>query len=263
MLKALYTSATGLNAQQLVVDNTANNLANSNTTGFKQSAVDFEDLIYETTRQPGSEITQNLQTPIGLQIGSGVRVTGTTKLFTEGNLQNTNNPLNIAIQGDGFLKVVLPSGDFRYTRDGNLQMNSSGQLVNADGFLVQPNIKFPQDTTSITIGVDGTVSVTTASQPNQTSTVGSLTLTRFPNNAGLSADGGDLYAETPASGAGKDTTPGLNGTGTLLQNYLEGSNVNVVQELVNLIQAQRSYEFNTRAMNAVDQMLAATSNITR
>jgi flagellar basal-body rod protein FlgG len=263
MIKALFTAATGLSAQQTVVDNTANNLANANTTGFKRSNVDFEDLIYETKRSAGSDAAQGLQLPTGLQIGSGVRIAGTSKNFSQGVLTNTGNPLDLAIQGNGFFKVTLPNGQIAYTRSGNFTTNSTGEIVTADGYPIAPQISLPQDTTSVSIGADGTISVITAGAPNKSTAVGSLVITQFLNPAGLSSEGSNMYSETAASGAPKDSTPGTNGTGTLQQNYLEGSNVQVVQELVNLILAQRAYEFNTRAVKAADEMLSDATNITR
>jgi flagellar basal-body rod protein FlgG len=262
MMKALFTSATGLAAQQTMVDSTSNNLANVNTTGFKRSQPDFEDLLYVTQRTPGAETAQNTPSPGGLQIGSGVRVSGNTKIFTQGTLTNSSNPLNVAIQGDGFFRITLPSGDLRYTRDGTFQLNATGNLVTADGYLVTPQITIPQNATSISIGTDGTVTAQVAGQaaPSQ---VGQISLYRFPNSSGLSADGSNLLAETSASGAAIQGVGGQQGAGTILQGYLEGSNVDVVHELVNLIVAQRAYEFNTRAVRAADDMLSYTTNLSR
>lgn len=262
MMKALFTGATGMEAQQMVVDNTANNLANVNTTGFKKSMMDFEDLIYVTQRTPGSEVAQGLQVPTGLQIGSGVRPAGNTKIFSEGVLSNTSNPLNVAIQGDGFFGVTLPDGQIQYTRDGTFHLDQSGDLVTTDGFLLSPKITIPQDALSITIGVDGTVSVTTPNSQTTPNTVGKITLVQFPNEAGLSSEGANLYSETPSSGAAKQVTPGQQGAGTLQQGFLEQSNVDIVTELVNLIQAQRAYEINSRAIKVADEMLQSTNNIT-
>ncbi len=265
MIKALYTSATGLAAQQLVVDNTSNNLANANTTGFKRSQMDFQDLLYVTSRQPGAEAAQNLTVPSGLQIGSGVRPAGNTKLFTEGVLVNTGNALDVAIQGDGFLQVTLPNNEIRYTRAGTLQQNANGQLVTVDGFLVTPQVTFPQGTQSISIGTDGTVSVTLAggNGGSQTQTLTQLQLVRFANPAGLSSEGSNLFAQTASSGQPVIAVPGQNGLGTLLQGFRENSNVDVVQEMVNLILAQRAYEFNTKAIQSADQMLSDTNNLVR
>jgi flagellar basal-body rod protein FlgG len=263
MIKALYTSATGMNAQQTVIDNTANNLANVNTNGFKRSQVNFQDLIYVTDQPPGSEAAQGLQLPNGTQVGSGVRVSGTTKIFTPGDLVNTGNPLDIAIEGDGFIQITLPNGEINYTRDGSLQLNSNGNLVSSSGFLVQPQVSIPQEAVSVSIGSDGTVSVVNAGSTTTSTVIGQLTLVRFPNPAGLSSQGGNLYQQTPSSGAPIIATPGLNGTGLIQQSFLEKSNVDVVAEMVNLILAQRAYEFNTRAIRTADDMLSNTAAITR
>jgi flagellar basal-body rod protein FlgG len=263
MIRSFHTSATGMNAQQLVLDNTANNLANVNTTGFKSSQVEFQDMLYQTLRQPGSESTQGQQVPVGVQIGNGVRIAGNTRLFSNGSLDNTGNSLDMAIEGAGFFQILAPDGSFRYTRDGSFRLNANSQLVTADGLFVDPQLSFPQDATSISIGTDGTVSVTTAGSPTTSTTVGKITITRFANPAGLSAEGRNLYVATAASGQPTTTAPGENGTGMLRGGYLERSNVQVVQELVNLIQAQRAYEFNTKAIRVADQMLSDTNDLVR
>jgi flagellar basal-body rod protein FlgG len=263
MIRAFHTAATGMNAQQLLVDNTANNLANINTTGFKRSEVAFQDLIYLNLLQPGTQLFQGNPVPTGLQIGNGVRVAGTSKIFTEGTLTNTTNPLDMAIQGDGFFQVTVPDGTLRYTRDGTFRLNASGQLVTSDGYLLTPNITIPNDAQSISIGTDGTVSAITATSPTTPTTVGQIQLVRFPNEAGLSAEGRNLFNATGASGQPTTTQPGLNGAGVLQQGFLEQSNVDVVQELVNLILAQRAYEFNTRAVRVSDEMLSATNDLVR
>ena len=263
MIKALFTSAAGMKAQQLVVDNTANNLANVNTTGFKRSQVDFQDLLYVTKRSAGTEAAQGLQIPTGLQIGSGVRPAANTKVFSEGVLENTDNKLDVAIEGEGFLQITVPSGETRYSRDGALRLNSTGNVVTSEGYLIQPQVTLPQDALSISIGTDGTISVITAGSPNSSTTVGSLTLVRFANPAGLSSEGGNLYAESAASGSPTTGTPGQNGFGTLRQGFLERSNVEVVSELVSLIMAQRAYEINSRAIRVGDEMLSTANDITR
>jgi flagellar basal-body rod protein FlgG len=263
MIRAFDTSATGMNAQQLVLDNTANNLANVNTTAFKRSEIEFQDLLYANLRQPGATSAQNLQVPNGLQIGNGVKIIGNTKLFTNGSIQQTGNQLDMAIQGAGFFQITTPSGATQYTRDGSFQLNANNQLVTADGFLVQPPITLPQDTTTITVGVDGNISVVTASSPNTSTVVGQLQLARFANPAGLSAEGGNLFSQTLSSGTPIVGTPSQNGIGTLQGGSLEQSNVNVVSELVNLIQAQRAYEFNTKAINVADEMLSSTKDLVR
>ncbi len=263
MLRAFNSSATGMAAQQMVLDNTANNLANLNTTAFKRSTVEFQDLLYSTLRQPGSISTQGQQVPTGIQVGNGVKVAGTTRLFSTGTLTNTGNSLDMAIQGDGFFQITNPSGGFMYTRDGTFRLNSTNQLVTADGYFVNPQMTFPADTLSVSIGADGTISATTASSPTTATQVGKLQVTRFPNPAGLSAQGKNLYSETPASGTAQTVTPGLNGTGQIQGGFLEQSNVDVVAEMVNLIQAQRAYEFNTKAVQTADQMLSASTNLVR
>lgn len=247
-------------AQGFSVDNTANNLANSNTVGFKRNQVDFQDLIYSSIRQPGTEILQGQQVPVGLQLGLGVRVSGNSKIFAQGSLQNTSNPLDVAIEGEGFFQITYPDGTFRYTRAGNFNLNASGQLVTDDGFLLTPSITIPPDAVSIAIGTDGTVSVVTAAAPNVTTAVGQIMLARFPNPAGLSAQGRNLFTETMASGAPLIGQPSMVGMGMLRQGFLETSNVEAVTELVNLIKAQRAYEFNSRAIRVADDMLRDTAN---
>jgi flagellar basal-body rod protein FlgG len=263
MIKALFTSSTGMRTQQTLVDVTANNLANVNTTGFKKSQADFADLIYITERSPGADAAQGLQIPTGLQVGSGVRVAGTTKLFQEGALVNTGNQFDIAIEGQGFFQIAQPDGSLRYTRDGAFRLNRDGALVTADGFQLQPQITIPPDAISVGIGADGTVSVISSGSPNTSTPVGQITLTRFVNPAGLSSEGRNLLAESASSGAPQTATPGQTGAGFLRQGFLERSNVDVVQELVNLILAQRAYEFNTRAVRTSDEMLSNTTNLTR
>jgi flagellar basal-body rod protein FlgG len=250
-------------AQQMVLDNTANNLANLNTTGFKRSQVDFQDLLYATLRTPGATTSTGQQVPTGIQIGNGVRVSGTTRLFSTGTLENTGNPLDIAIEGDGFFQITNPNGGFRYSRDGSFRINSNSQLVTSDGYFLSPNITLPTDTLRVTIAEDGTVTVTTAGSPTTSTQVGRLTIARFANPAGLSGEGRNLFVETPASGTPQPFNPGQNGAGLLRGGFLEHSNVDVVAEMVNLIQAQRAYEFNTKAIKVADEMLAASSDLVR
>jgi flagellar basal-body rod protein FlgG len=261
MIKALFTASTGMNAQTTFIDNTSNNIANVNTNGFKSGQVDFQDLIYVNLKAPGADTAQGLFVPTGLQIGSGTRVAGVTKVFLPGGIVNTGNPLDIAIEGDGFLQVTLPNGQLAYTKDGSLRLNNNGSLTTTDGFLITPAITIPNTAVSVTIGADGTVSVINAGAPNSTTVLGQLTLARFVNPAGLYAEGRNLFSETASSGAPQIATPGLNGIGLIQQGYLERSNVNVVNELVNLILAQRAYEFNTRAVRSADNMLASTTNL--
>ncbi|MBZ0096523.1 MAG: flagellar basal-body rod protein FlgG [Sulfuricella sp.] len=254
MIRSLWISKTGLDAQQTQMDVIANNLANVSTNGFKRSRAVFEDLLYQTLRQPGAQSSQQTQLPSGLQIGTGVRPVATERIFTQGNLQQTGNSLDVAIQGNGFFQVLLPDGTTAYTRDGSFQTNSQGQLVTSSGFAVQPAITIPANSNSITIGRDGTVSVTQAGTTALTQ-VGTLQLVNFVNPAGLQSQGENLYLETASSGTPSTGTPGTNGLGLLSQGYAETSNVNVVEELVNMIQTQRAYEINSKAIQTSDQML--------
>jgi flagellar basal-body rod protein FlgG len=262
MIRASFTAATGMNAQQTVVDTTSNNLANVNTTGFKRMQPQFQDLIYLTDRTPGSAASQGLALPTGLQVGNGVAISGNQKVFTPGTLVNTSNPYDVAIDGEGFFQVTLPNGQIYYTRAGNFSLNSNGNLVTSDGFLLSPQLTIPQNALSVSIGTDGTISVTTpgATAPTQ---IGQLTMTRFQNPAGLNNEGRNLYAATQSSGQPIQTTPGQQGAGLIRQGFLEGSNVDVVAEMVNLITAQRAYEFNTKAITTADQMLSFTTNLIR
>ncbi len=259
MLRAFSTAATGMTAQQTMVDVIANNLANVNTNGFKRSQIDFQDLLYAKLRQPGAEVAAGIKTPGGLEVGSGVRVASTVKVFTAGELENTGRNLDIAITGDGFLQVTLPNGEIRYTRDGLLQTNANGQLVTTTGYTIEPNITIPVDATSVDIGKDGTVNITDAS--GNMSVVGTLQLARFPNSSGLSSEGDNLLAQTEASGTATLGTPGENGFGTIMSGFLEKSNVQMVTELVNLITAQRAYEINSRAIVAGDDMLSTATGL--
>ncbi|MBK4737027.1 flagellar basal-body rod protein FlgG [Noviherbaspirillum pedocola] len=254
MIKSLWIAKTGLDAQQTQMDTIANNLANVSTSGFKRSRAVFEDLLYQNLRQPGANSSQQTQLPSGLQIGTGVRTVATERIHTQGNLQQTSNDKDVAIQGAGFFQVTLPDGTTAYTRDGSFQTDSQGQLVTSSGFVVQPAITIPANAQSLTIGRDGTVSVT---QPGSASPVqvGSLQLATFINPAGLESRGENLYVETTASGNPSTNTPGTNGAGMLSQGYVETSNVNVAEELVNMIQTQRAYEINSKAITTSDQML--------
>jgi flagellar basal-body rod protein FlgG len=254
MIRSLWISKTGLDAQQTQMDVIANNLANVSTNGFKRSRAVFEDLLYQTIRQPGAQSSQQTQLPTGLQLGTGVRPVATERIFTQGNLQQTSNDKDVAIQGAGFFQVLLPDGTTAYTRDGSFQVDSQGQLVTSSGFTIQPTITIPTGAESITIARDGTVSVTTAGTVAATQ-VGTLQLATFINTAGLQAKGENLYVETAASGNPNIGAPGANGIGTLSQGYVETSNVNVVEELVNMIQTQRAYEINSKAITTSDQML--------
>lgn len=254
MIRSLWIAKTGLDAQQTQMDTIANNLANVSTSGFKRSRAVFEDLLYQNMRQPGAQTSQQTQLPSGLQVGTGVRTVATERIFTQGNLQQTSNDKDLAIQGNGFFQVLMPDGTTGYTRDGSFQVDSQGQMVTASGFAVQPAITIPANAQSITVGRDGTVSVTIPGTAAATQ-VGQLQLATFINAAGLESKGENLYAETTASGNANTNTPGTNGAGMITQGYVETSNVNVAEELVNMIQTQRAYEINSKAITTSDQML--------
>jgi len=254
MEPALWAAKTGLDAQQTQMTVTANNLANVATTGFKASRGVFEDLLYQNVTQVGSNTSQTTQSPSGLQLGTGVRMVATETINTQGSLSQTGNSLDLAVQGRGFFQVLLPSGQLAYTRDGSFQLTSTGQVVTAEGYPLQPAMTIPTGTQSISIGTDGTVSVQLAGQSAPT-TVGTVQLADFINPAGLQNLGGNLLAESASSGAATTGTPGVSSLGTLVQGSLEASNVNVVEEMVNMIQIQRAYEMNSKAVQTCDQML--------
>ena len=254
MIRSLWIAKTGLDAQQTNIDVISNNLANVSTNGFKRARPVFEDLLYQTLRQPGAQSSQQTQLPTGLQLGTGVRPVAVERIHTQGNLQQTGNSLDLAISGNGFFQILMPDGTTAYTRDGSFQVDSQGQMVTASGYSVQPAITIPSNATSVTIGKDGTVSVLQAGTPTPTQ-VGTLQLASFINSAGLQSLGENLFQETAASGAPSANTPGTNGLGYLNQSYVETSNVNVVEEMVNMIQAQRAYEINSKAVTVSDQML--------
>ena len=258
-MRAMFTAATGMDAQTQRIDTIANNLANANTTGFKKSQVDFTDLMYAAVRRPGGNQTSNTHTPTGLEIGTGVTPASTLKIFTPGTIHNTDGELDVAINGHGFFQVETHTGEIRYTRDGNLRMDSEGTLVTSKGNPIYPRMTLPTDSEAISIGADGTVTVQTpGDDPSQ---VGTIELARFTNPAGLSSEGGNLLAETMASGAPTTGTPGNDGLGELQQGYLEGSNVEEVNELVDLISAQRTYELNSRVVRAGDRVMQAANQI--
>ncbi|MEP7186250.1 MAG: flagellar basal-body rod protein FlgG [Rhodanobacter sp.] len=259
MLSSLWIAKTGLDAQQTRMDVISNNLANANTTGFKTSRASFQDLMYQNKGQPGGQTTQQTLSPSGLMLGTGVRVVGTSKLFTQGSITQTGNSLDVAIQGSGFLQVSMPDGSTAYTRDGSLQTDANGQLVTANGYPLDPPVTLPSNVQSITIGNDGTVSATTNGTAASVQ-VGALQLANFVNPAGLEARGDNLYVETSSSGSPETGQPGLNGLGTLAQGSLESSNVNVVGEMVDMIETQRTYEMNSKAISATDQMLQNLTN---
>lgn len=254
MQAALWISKTGLEAQDKTIATISNNLANVNTTAYKQSRALFEDLIYQNMSQAGASSTQNTTIPTGINMGTGVRLVATQKVFTQGPIQNTGNPKDIAIRGRGFFQVLMPDGSLAYTRAGNFQMDPQGQLTTPNGYVIQPPISIPEQTQSLTVGTDGTVSVVVAGTSTPTQ-IGEIQLVDFINPAGLQPMGENLYMETVASGTAQIGNPGSNGLGTLQQFSLEGSNVNVVEELVNMIQAQRSYEITAKGIQTVDSML--------
>ncbi|MGX9220780.1 flagellar basal-body rod protein FlgG [Massilia varians] len=254
MIRSLFIAKTGLEAQQTKLDVITNNLANVSTTGFKRSRAVFEDLLYQNVRQPGAQSSQQSNLPSGMQIGTGVRAVATERMFTQGNPQLTGNSKDVMVNGSGFFPVLLPDGTQAYTRDGSFQSDANGRLVTSSGYAIEPAITIPANAEAITVGRDGTVSVKLpgAAAPTQ---IGSLQLATFVNPAGLESRGENLYVETGASGNPNLNVPGTNGAGVLMQGYVESSNVNVVEEMVNMIQTQRAYEINSKAITTSDQML--------
>ncbi|HRF62842.1 MAG TPA: flagellar basal-body rod protein FlgG [Candidatus Competibacter sp.] len=259
MTASLWIAKTGLDAQQTRMSVISNNLSNASTTGFKQSRAQFEDLLYQNVRQTGGQTSQNTQLPSGLMLGTGVRIVSTAKVFTQGNLTQTGNNLDLAVNGRGFFQVQLPDGTAAYTRDGSFQINSEGQIVTSNGYLLQPEITIPANTQTITIGTDGTVSAKAANESAATQ-VGTIQLTDFINPAGLQAIGGNLFLESTASGSPQTGEPASNGMGSVVQGSLETSNVNVVEELVDMIETQRTYEMNSKAISTTDEMLQYVNN---
>ena len=260
MIRSLSIAKTGLDAQQTQLDVVANNLANVGTTGFKRSRAVFEDLMYQNLRQSGGQTSDQTRMPSGLQLGTGVRVVATERIHTQGNSTKTENQKDVMISGSGFFQVLMPDGTAAYTRDGSFQTDQNGQLVTASGYPVQPAITLPPNTTSMTIGRDGTVSVVQAGSAASVQ-VGQIQLATFLNATGLQSNGENLYVETDASGGANQTAPGQNGAGSLSQGYVESSNVNVVEELVNMIQTQRAYEINSKVVKTSDEMLARLSQL--
>ncbi|MGI9321065.1 MAG: flagellar basal-body rod protein FlgG [Thiogranum sp.] len=261
MNKALWVAKTGLEAQQTRMSVISNNLANVNTTGFKRDRAVFEDLLYQNVRQVGAQSSQDTRLPSGLQLGTGVRTVATEKIHTLGNIVQTENSLDVAIQGRGFFQVLKPDGNMGYSRDGSFKMDETGQLVTSSGYVIQPAITVPNNSTSLTIGSDGVVSSLTPGSATPTQ-LGSIQLADFINPGGLQAVGQNLFDETASSGSPSTGTPGLNGLGTVIQGALETSNVNVVEELVNMIETQRAYEMNSKAIQTTDRMLQfVTSNL--
>lgn len=260
MIRSLWIARTGLDAQQTQLDVIANNLANVSTNGFKRSRAVFEDLLYQTLRQPGAQSSQQTQIPAGLQLGTGVRPVSTAHVFTQGNLQKTDNSLDIAVQGSGFFQILLPDGTTGYTRDGSFQKDNQGQIVTSDGYPLQPAITIPATALTVSIGTDGTVSTTQAGSAASTQ-IGSIQVATFINPAGLQSAGQNLFLETAASGTPTPNTPGTNGAGVTNQGYVETSNVNVAEELVTMIQTQRAYELNSKVVSTSDAMLGRLTQL--
>ena len=260
MIRSLWVARTGLDAQQTQLDVIANNLANVSTNGFKRGRAVFEDLLYQTLRQPGAQSSQQTQIPSGLQLGTGVRPVSTARIFTQGNIQKTDNALDVGIQGDGFFQILLPDGTTAYTRDGSFQKDNQGQIVTANGYPLQPNITIPANALTVTIANDGTVSITQpgVAAPTQ---IGNIQLANFVNSGGLQSIGQNLFLETASSGTPTPNAPGSNGAGVLNQGYVETSNVNVAEELVTMIQTQRAYELNSKVVSTSDAMLGRLTQL--
>ncbi|MGE0039788.1 MAG: flagellar basal-body rod protein FlgG [Vicinamibacterales bacterium] len=262
MIRALYTAASGMNAQQANIDTTANNLANVNTIGFKKSRAEFEDLVYQQIKAAGAPVSPSGDAPVGLEIGLGTRPVATARDFRPGNLRATTGPLDLAVEGRGFFQVSLPSGETGYTRAGALHLSGDGALVTSEGYPIEPQIAVPAEATNVTISKEGIVSVTLAGQ-SASQQLGTIELAGFQNPAGLQAQGGNIYTATSASGDPQTGVPGANGLGTIAQGFLEESNVSVVEEMVNMILGQRAYEANSKVVKASDEMLAQVNNLVR
>ena len=260
MIRSLWISKTGMEAQQTQLDHISNNLANVATSGYKRAHAQFEDLIYQNLRQAGAASSEQTQLPTGLQVGLGTRAVATARNFSQGNLQQSGGNLDVAIKGNGFFQVSMPDGTTAYTRDGSFQVDSQGQIVNNSGFLVQPGITIPANAQSVTIAPDGTVTAAVSGQA-QPQNLGQLQLASFVNPGGLEPRGSNLFTETAASGTPNTASPGSSGQGTLQQGFVETSNVNVVEELVSMIQTQRAYELNSKAISTSDQMLQRLSQL--
>lgn len=262
MIRALYSAATGMTAQETNIDVISNNLANVNTTGYKKSRADFQDLIYQYLIEPGAPTSSTTKNPSGIQVGLGVKTAAVQKVFSQGDLTSTGNQLDVAIEGDGFMQVQLPDGSAAYTRAGSLKLNDQGQLSTPDGYIIDPAVTIPSDALSISIGQDGSVSARTPGSTAPT-TIASVTAVRFPNNAGLRSIGRNLYTETESSGAPVQGIFGENGIGTLSQGFLESSNVSIVEQVVSMITAQRAYEASSKGVTTADEMLSQAINIKR
>jgi len=262
MLRSLFISASGMEAQRLNLDVIANNLANANTVGFKKSRADFQDLMYQNLRTPGATSAEGLQIPSGIMIGLGVRPIAVQKIFTQGDFVQTGNSLDLVIEGDGFFQISLPDGTIAYTRAGAFKLDSEGRIVNSDGYLLEPGITVPANTLNITIGSDGKVTVLQAGSSTPVE-IGQIEIAKFANPAGLMAIGKNLFLQTDSSGEAITGIPGSEGMGTIAQGFLELSNVNIVEEMVNMIISQRAYEINSKAIQASDEMLQTINNLKR
>lgn len=260
MMRSLWTGTTGMHSQQLNIDVIANNLANVSTTGFKKSKADFQDLLYQIMKVPGSQSSEDTESPTGIQVGLGVKPAAVGKVFTQGDLILTENELDIAIEGEGFLQIEMPNGNTGYTRAGALKLDGDGRLTNSDGYPITPEITIPDGSQDITISETGIVSAVIGDDTESTE-VGNIELAGFTNNAGLAALGKNLFAETASSGTPQTGTPGDDGYGFLLQTYLEGSNVNIVEELASMITTQRAYEVNSKTIQTSDEMMQTTVNL--
>ncbi len=262
MIRALWTAASGLEAQQMTIDVISNNLANVNTTGYKRANADFQDLMYQTIVSPGTSSSSGNTFPTGIEVGHGTRLVAIQKLFSQGGFKQTQNPLDLAIEGDGFFQLIHPNGGTAYTRAGAFKRDSEGRIVNSDGYVLDPEIVIPSDAKEVTVGADGTVSVLVEGETEPTE-IGTIQLVRFANPGGLMSTGKNLYQTTPASGTAEVGTAGSDGFGTVMQGFLEMSNVNVVNEMINLIIAQRAYEVNSKVIQATDDMLNVANNVKR
>lgn len=260
MIRSLWTGTTGMHSQQLNIDVISNNLANVSTSGFKKSRADFQDLLYQTIKVPGSQSSTDTESPTGILVGLGVKPAAVSKVFTQGDLIQTENELDVAIEGQGFLQIEMPNGNTGYTRSGALKRDSNGRLTNSDGYPILPAITIPDGSRQITIGESGIVSAIVGDDTVSTE-VGTIELASFTNNGGLSAIGKNLFVETAASGAAQTGTPGTDGYGTLLQTFLEGSNVNIVEELASMITTQRAFEINSKTIQTSDEMMQTTNNL--
>lgn len=261
MIRSLYSSASGMNVQQINLDNIANNLANVNTTGFKKSRGEFQDLLYQTLTAPGSGTTSTTETPLGIQIGLGSKLVATNRVFSQGSLKQTDRPLDLAISGNGFFQVTLPNGTTAYTRDGSFTLDQTGQMVNSQGYVLDPAITVPQESLGVSVGTDGTVSVDVGETEPQN--VGQIQLVNFINPSGLKALGGNVYQATTASGDAQVGTPGSTGFGEIQSNFLEISNVNVAEEMINMIIGQRAFEATSRSVRTADQILSEITSLKR